>query len=273
LQLLAIAIEQGLPAGDAVRRTLAGEKQPGPRDIASTGVSPQETAENARTAVAARPGASASAETSRAIVEAAAKQKADDLAFAPGPSPASTVSGVAAHSTADNADGGAARFVRPKTAQRRPPKIKDSAASVVTGPTPATASSGLMVEGDDNDSDDETKTDEEAIFGGRGSSLGEAGGQGKHTRDILGDRSGQAVVQEEEGGGIRLGKLKRATSTSTNSKGAYTAAEVESLRQAIQKLCSNTIPLGRSMDYLTEDIEDMKAELKTWRVEYKKRST
>jgi TRAF3-interacting protein 1 len=113
-------------------------------------------------------------------------------------------------------------------------------------------------------------------------------GQGKHTRDILAANNtgsankpdaaaGDPTRADGEGGGIRLGRLKRATGTGAGGAGSragagLTPAELDALRDAIQRLCSSTTPLGKSMDYIAEDVEDMRAELRAWRGEYKRRA-
>ena len=46
---------------------------------------------------------------------------------------------------------------------------------------------------------------------------------------------------------------------------------VYQLREAIQKLCRSTDPLGRSMEYVHEDMSVMKRELEQWKNDYAKR--
>jgi len=218
--------------------------------------------------------------------------------------------GVAFPPTDAGAGGGSAapRMMRPKTAQRRPPKIQENTAAVVAGGAPAGAPAapvyGLIVEGGGGgDSDEEGKTDG-AGRGGGGDGAGDLGGEGgrkafsslmrgdaagKHTRDILGDAAtgggsgsgaGAGGSDADAGGGIRMGNIKRANSgggltgdAGRPAGGAYTPAELSALRDAIQKLCGSTLPLGKSLDFLSEDVEDMRSELRTWRAEFKKRGS
>jgi len=65
--------------------------------------------------------------------------------------------------------------------------------------------------------------------------------------------------------------LKRAGAAGTGAGGVLSPAQLDALRQAIQQLCANTQPLTRSMDYLGEDVEDMRAELRAWRADYRKK--
>ncbi|XP_070694199.1 TRAF3-interacting protein 1 isoform X2 [Pempheris klunzingeri] len=45
--------------------------------------------------------------------------------------------------------------------------------------------------------------------------------------------------------------------------------EIERLRSSIQTVCRSTLPLGKIMDYIQEDMDAMQAELHTWRQENK----
>lgn len=45
--------------------------------------------------------------------------------------------------------------------------------------------------------------------------------------------------------------------------------EIERLRSSIQSVCRSTLPLGKIMDYIQEDMDAMQAELNTWRRENK----
>ncbi|XP_068428120.1 TRAF3-interacting protein 1 isoform X4 [Clinocottus analis] len=47
------------------------------------------------------------------------------------------------------------------------------------------------------------------------------------------------------------------------------AREIERLRASIQTVCRSTLPLGKIMDYIQEDMDAMQAELHTWRRENK----
>jgi chromosome segregation ATPase len=69
------------------------------------------------------------------------------------------------------------------------------------------------------------------------------------------------------GGGIiiqrRIGKRE--------GKGHY-GGEVASLRESLQKLCQCTNPLGKTMDYIQEDLDNMHKELESWKTERRKLS-
>ena len=42
------------------------------------------------------------------------------------------------------------------------------------------------------------------------------------------------------------------------------------MRDAIQTLCKNADPLGRTMDYVQEDLDSMRAEFNLWKQEVTK---
>jgi len=45
--------------------------------------------------------------------------------------------------------------------------------------------------------------------------------------------------------------------------------EIERLRSSIQMVCRSSLPLGKIMDYIQEDMDAMQAELHAWRRENK----
>lgn len=46
--------------------------------------------------------------------------------------------------------------------------------------------------------------------------------------------------------------------------------EIEKLRASIQTLCKSALPLGKTMDYLQEDVDAMQHELQLWHSENKR---
>lgn len=45
--------------------------------------------------------------------------------------------------------------------------------------------------------------------------------------------------------------------------------EIDRLRSSIQMVCRSSLPLGKIMDYIQEDVDAMQAELQSWRRENK----
>ena len=44
--------------------------------------------------------------------------------------------------------------------------------------------------------------------------------------------------------------------------------DLEFLKKLVQKLCKNTNPLGKSLDFIGDDIENMNREKEQWRKKY-----
>ena len=57
-------------------------------------------------------------------------------------------------------------------------------------------------------------------------------------------------------------------------KGTYgqglSSSDIEFMRSSIQALCQSTNPLGKSIDFVTEDIDSMTKEFEFWKHEYVK---
>jgi TRAF3-interacting protein 1 len=51
--------------------------------------------------------------------------------------------------------------------------------------------------------------------------------------------------------------------------GAFTEQDIEFMKKAIQVLCQSTNPLGKSIDFVTDDIESMNKEYDHWTKESK----
>lgn len=73
----------------------------------------------------------------------------------------------------------------------------------------------------------------------------QGGAQDNYTKQIKGL---QAVQASQPGGG-------------------FSEADVEFMKKAIQVLCQSTNPLGKSIDYVTDDIDSMQKEFEHWRKE------
>lgn len=148
------------------------------------------------------------------------------------------------------------RSARPQTARRRPPRVKDGAQDGGANDAPAAVAVGVMKEGD-SDSDDDIPEDTETAAIPFSNSAAPASGDaaaaaGKHTRDVLDQQraaAAEAAAQKEESKeespkqtGIKMGRIKKA-----GERGTYSQMELTQLRDAIQKLCQSTNPLGKSI--------------------------
>lgn len=88
---------------------------------------------------------------------------------------------------------------------------------------------------------------------------------GKENGPRLMGRTSQREREKEKGGkdkptGIILDSRKRKEKLSA-------AGEIDKLRGSVQSLCRAANPLGKCMDYLSEDMDLMSAELQGWRSE------
>jgi len=167
--------------------------------------------------------------------------------------------------------------MRPQSARRGPPRAgsrpQDNVPKENLVPTEGPK---LFVEGEKEDDDDvEVVTESEPVFGGTVGNALDGEGQGALVKDILDAQKqlaqdSQPQAEEEEastGTGI---VLKRRGSTKLAAQPAVAkASDLGALRTSIQTLCQSAMPLGKSMDYLQEDLENMKKELKFWMNEYR----
>lgn len=71
----------------------------------------------------------------------------------------------------------------------------------------------------------------------------------------------------------RLGKKKKTAGLGEGEKiisntGELTEKELDLVKSMIQSICQNTAPLGKSIEFINEDIEAMNKELQFWRKQY-----
>ncbi|KAA8593192.1 hypothetical protein FQN60_009308 [Etheostoma spectabile] len=75
---------------------------------------------------------------------------------------------------------------------------------------------------------------------------------------------------------VRLGRADQTTArqnvvseAARKKERDMVTREIDRLRSSIQTVCRSTLPLGKIMDYIQEDMDAMQAELRTWRRENK----
>ncbi|GLC72176.1 hypothetical protein PLESTF_001215200 [Pleodorina starrii] len=154
--------------------------------------------------------------------------------------------------------------LRPGTAQRRPPAAADKVSKPVA----------VIADNARGDSDDEVEVvhEQERATGGP-TVMGE---KGVLVQDILKVENdlkviGLATTQDnkdtsDQGGGTGI-ILKRLGKPGAAGPGAGAGArghDPSAVRDLVQKLCQSSTPLAKSMDYLQEDIENMRKEYKFW---------
>lgn len=199
---------------------------------------------------------------------------------------------------------------RPTTARRAPPKLPSKEVKVTNrGPKEgymdgageqqsAGIAVGLITEDDDTQDEEFDMAAEEAITGFSGISgwdkeqtedvtVDEDGVHGKLVGDILAEKKKlQEETQQkppepapEQHQGIVITK-KRRSSVETNTRPAAAAPkpskqsenDVAHLREEIQTLCQSTNPLGKCIEFIQEDLENMEKEYSMWKSDSQKYS-
>lgn len=117
--------------------------------------------------------------------------------------------------------------------------------------------------GDDEDDDKpQVKADEEK---GDGIRMGRLGKKKKRTAAP----GGPTAKEENQAYTQKLGTMAKAAEEISNRIGSegFKEEDIEFMRKAIQVLCQSTNPLGKSIDFVTDDVESMSNEFKLWRQE------
>ena len=82
----------------------------------------------------------------------------------------------------------------------------------------------------------------------------------------------QAPVEQEKN--INMGRLRKKDKAKEekdkviNATGELTEKELDLVKSMIQSICQNTAPLGKSIEFINDDIESMNKELVYWRKQY-----
>jgi len=106
------------------------------------------------------------------------------------------------------------------------------------------------------------------------------------------EEEANAQVDDGPSGGIKMGKIGRrnrkkaggvdrseAQKPSLQSEapkrtfGGYSEDDIEFMKKSIQALCQATNPLGKSIDFVTEDIDSMVKEYEHWKMDYAQSQT
>lgn len=172
---------------------------------------------------------------------------------------------------------------RPSSARPAPPRLKSQDSHVDVTPadrlSSAKASAQVILDGKKL-SEDEEDDDKQFL-------VEEAAPASTDNRDV--DVTPAAELNDEEKHGGLVKKIletkkdyESSSSSSPKSKEQNLVSEaakkkerdlvtreIERLRSSIQTVCRSTLPLGKIMDYIQEDMDAMQAELLTWRRENK----
>lgn len=102
--------------------------------------------------------------------------------------------------------------------------------------------------------EEEDQPEEQADTGAGGIRLGKRLGYKKQKGGV--ERSGmhkKVITQPKMTGGAGLG---------------YDEKDIEFMKNAIQQLCQSANPLGKSIDFVTEDVDSMVKEYQNWQSEF-----
>jgi TRAF3-interacting protein 1 len=178
-----------------------------------------------------------------------------------------------------------------KAAKKAPPKKAEEP------PAKAQKKSAIIEEGQDDADGDDNIIDEEDNGMNAGIDINDVDPESKFGKKAMAQLRAQEEEEEADrnlnddnaAGGVKMGKIRRgnrkkaggversepqkkalqaAPDMPQRSFGGYKEEEIEYLRKSIQMLCQNTNPLGKSIDFVTEDIDSMVKEYDHWKRDY-----
>ena len=114
---------------------------------------------------------------------------------------------------------------------------------------------------DDDDDDNKPPADENA-----GPKI-KMGRIGKKKKTKTGAAAEPGKPQSSAIGGGDAGGFKDSAVDEDRGAEGFTEQDIEFMRQAIQILCRSTNPLGKSIDFVTDDVDSMSKEYEHWRKE------
>lgn len=173
---------------------------------------------------------------------------------------------AASEATADTDS--SSKLKRPKTARRAPPRLASNLVAdgdkeedkTEGGPT------GVILDGEEVQDDDEDEAQEEPEqLAGFGDPIESDGQHGKLVGAILNAQAGDKK-KEEEGDNFAFKRLRSARNTKATT--LHNMKNINDLRQKIQKICQSVNPLGKCIDFVYEDMDQMTKELAKWRQSY-----
>ena len=93
--------------------------------------------------------------------------------------------------------------------------------------------------------------------------MGRLGGKKKKKRGQQSSRPGE---EQKAAFTQKIGGFNRETADiDMRGQEGFKEEDIEFMRKAIQVLCQSTNPLGKSIDFVTDDVESMSMEYKMWR--------
>ena len=92
--------------------------------------------------------------------------------------------------------------------------------------------------------------------------MGRVGKNKKKAAGATGGSKGEKGADNDMGLGV-----SKPTSSGFSGGAGFTEQDVEFMKKAIQVLCQSTNPLGKSIDFVTDDVDSMSKEYERWRKE------
>ncbi len=79
--------------------------------------------------------------------------------------------------------------------------------------------------------------------------------------------TGQKESAQTTSASENYSKKNQSSAAAQSSGGGFNENDIEFMKKAIQVLCQSTNPLGKSIDYVTDDVDSMSKEYEFWRKE------
>ena len=98
--------------------------------------------------------------------------------------------------------------------------------------------------------------------------MGRLGKRGKKPAAGGKEDTADAPKKKSEAGPLAWNKAAAKAGTEAFDRaGGFTEKDIEFMKKAIQVLCQSTNPLGRSIEFVTDDLDSMNKEFEHWRKE------
>uniref|UniRef100_A0A3B3TM93 TRAF3-interacting protein 1 n=1 Tax=Poecilia latipinna TaxID=48699 RepID=A0A3B3TM93_9TELE len=152
----------------------------------------------------------------------------------------------------------AARLARPSSARPAPPRVRRQESNAEVTPaerlSSAKPTAPIILDGkrtsDDEEDEDEQFLVMEAVT--------------PHPDSPKTERVGDMIIH-----GYDCEVKNLVSETARKKDREMVMREIDRLRSSIQMVCRSSLPLGKIMDYIQEDVDAMQAELQSWRRENK----
>ena len=202
----------------------------------------------------------------------------------------------------------APRFIRPSSARKGPPRLKQTNEASkselntarrgsissgdslsVAGVSTSTKKNNILIDDGDDDDDDDVvvvmpseenqfqsadsshSKDDDNVAGKLVSNMLAEKDQLEQQASSLNETSREDNVDDDKPKGIVLRRRLSVSKVGDSSFGdkPQKKADINALRESIQNLCQYTAPLTKTLDYIQEDVDNMNKELQHWNNETK----